>query len=289
MKKKLIIVVSLCFVGLIYFVYSSKKEESSYHTIRVQRGDLTQMVTIAGNIVPEAKLIVTAPFSGYVKRLFVKVGDQVKQGDPLVTLTPSLGSTDPTHPLRSSFSGTVVQVLKDQGEYVKQDDDKDYIMRIDDLHRLYVISEVPEVDSVKIKNGQSVVIKATAILGKSYKGRVEELDLASNPQTGGASSSKVSYNAKISISNFDVDLKPGMSVIIDIVTEKKSQVLLLPHEFVFKEGHQYFALSPAGNRIPIQVGLQNESDFEITNGLSEGESVRQINFLNALSSDSDED
>lgn len=252
-------------------------------TDSVKRLDLIQRVTIAGNVEPKRKTIVTAPFNGYVKKIFVKVGDKVKKGDPLVSVAQSLQSTDPVYPLRSPFNGTVVQVLKDEGEFVKQDDPKDYILRVDSLDELYVFSDVPEIDSVKIVSGQEAVIKASAILDKKYHGIVTEISIASKLQDDWRGNSKVEFRIKIKVTDFDKDLKPGMSTIVDIITFKKESVLALPHEFILKENDHFFAIRPSGKRTEIKVGIQNESFFEIIEGLNEGQEVKQVDFMEILS------
>lgn len=285
MSKWIIILLAVFAIGwlLLANINFENGTGSVSRTDTVKRMDLVQRVTIAGNVEPDRKTIVTAPFNGYVKKLYVKVGDNVKKGDPLVSVVQSLQSVDPVYPLRSPFNGTVVQVLKDEGEFVKQDDPKDYILRVDSLKKLYVISDVPEIDSIKIVPGQEAVIKASAILDKKYKGIVEEVSLASKLQDDWRGNSKVEYRTKIKVTDFDDDLKPGMSAIIDIITFKKESVLVLPHEYILKENDKFYALLTSGKRTKIKVGIQNESFFEITSGLTEGQQVKQVDFMEILS------
>lgn len=269
----------------LYFLKDSllRETRSSIRTFPVQKMDLVQQVTIAGNVMPERKTIVTAPFSGYVKTLHVKVGDEVEKGDPLVSVVSSLQSTDPVFPLRSPFDGTVVEVPKEVGEFVTKDDTKDYLLRVDSLRSLYIFSHVPEVDRTKIRKGLEVIIRASAILDKTYKGRVEEVALASRQQERlSFVGSSVEFRTKIKILDFDEDLKPGMSAILDIVTHKKEDVLAVPHEFIFKDSGQYYAFLKDGERVEVQVGLQNEFHFEITGGVKEGQVLRQVDFVKML-------
>ena len=269
----------------IKYIPDSNKSNQANQTFKVKKMDLIQKVTVAGNVVPERKTIVTAPFNGYVRQLFVRVGDKVKKGDPLVSVAQSLQSTDPVYPLRSPFDGTVVEILKEDGEFVKQNDPKDYLLRVDSLKALYIISNVPEIDRARIKKGQEAVIKASAILDKSYNGVVEEVSLASKQQEQWRGNSKVEYRTKVKIIDFDEQLKPGMSTILDIVTHKKENVLVLPHEYIFKESDSYFAFLENKKRVPIEVGIQNESLFEVVSGLKEGQVVNQVDFLDILASE----
>lgn len=290
MKRSIIIKLTLVslVLGISGWLLYSKWEKISDTNRKVERistvtkMDIIQRVTIAGNIVPERKTIVTAPFNGYIKKLYVKIGQIVKKGAPIVSVVQSLQSVDPVFPLRAPFSGTVVTVRKYEGEFVKQDDPKDFILRIDSLENFYIVSNVPEIDMVKIKSGQKAIIKVSAILGKKYNGIVDEISLASKNQEEWRGNSKVEFPAKIKITNQDQDIRSGMSAILDIVTFKKENVLALAHEFILKESDKYFVLLAKGGRKEIKIGIQNEALFEILNGVTEGEKVRQVDFMELL-------
>ncbi len=244
----------------------------------VIRQDIMQRVTIAGSVTPLKKTIITAPYNGYVKKLFVKVGDKVKQGDPIVSVVQSLQAGDNSFPLRSPLTGTVVQVEKSEGEFVKEGDPKEFILRIDDASKLYVMANAPEIDRVKVKAGQDAVIKASAILSRKYKGVIRELSLAAREKDQWSRSQVVEFPIRIEITDGDEMIKAGMSVVIDVITSKKENVLTLRHEFIRRDNEKYFVVSSSGKRKDIQVGIQNEEGFEIVSGLEEGEKIKQIDF-----------
>jgi multidrug efflux pump subunit AcrA (membrane-fusion protein) len=272
----LFIIVSL---GLVIFkitgVSSSKGEDVGV----VTRQDLIQRVTIAGAITPFKKTLVITPFNGYVKKLFVQVGDRVKQGDPLVSIVQSLQNGDGSFPLRSPLDGVIVQIGKTEGEFVKDGDPKEFILRIDDNRKYFALADAAEIDRVKLKIGQEAIVRVSAILDKTYKGVIRELSLAAKEKDlWGRSSQSVEFTIKIEITDSDEKLNSGMSVVVDVITAKKEKVLMLRHEFIRREGEKYFIIMKSGERRDIQVGLQNEEGFEITSGLKEGEEVKQVDF-----------
>lgn len=244
----------------------------------VKKEALVQKVTIAGSVIPNRRTIVTAPYQGYIKKIFVKVGDRIAQGVPVVSIAQSLLSREPIYPLRAPFPGTVVQVEKSEGEFIKEGDPKDFIVRIDDIDRLFVLANAPEIDRVKIKIGQEAVIKASAILGRSYKGIVRALSLAAKERESQWERSPVEFSVRMEVMDPDEQLHPGMSVLIDIITSQRNSVLTLRHEFIHRDGDKYFVIMKSGKRQPIEVGLQNEEAFEVKTGLKEGDVVKQVNF-----------
>ena len=259
---------------------SSKNVASSIGT--VSRGELIQRVTIAGSVIPNRKTVISAPYNGYVRKLFVKTGDKVQAGDPIVSLAQSLrGGADDVYPLRAPFSGTVVQVLRTEGEYVEQTGSQaggNSLVRIDDLTRIFVEAGSPEIEVGKLKVGQDVIIKASAVLSRNYKGKIEHISLAAREQKDW-DKARVEFAVLIEVSDSDEQIKPGMSVVVDIITRKLTDVLTLQHEFVQKDGEKYFIITENGARKDIQVGIQNEEVFEIKKGLNAGEKIKQTDFL----------
>lgn len=259
------------------FSFSSEKEDMGV----VRRTDLLQQVTVAGTVVPMRRTLFTPSYSGYVSRLFVHLGEHVKEGMPVVTITQTVhGTNEEPHPMRAPFPGTVVQVLHTEGEFVEAGKDGNGIVRIDDLTRLFVNSDVPEADIAKIREGQDVVIKANAILSHPYRGIIREIALASKEKKEWSrSGDRVEFDVRIEVMDKDDELRPGMSANVDIITDKRTNVLALPHEYIQKENGKYFVTLDKGQKREIQVGMQNEEMFEITRGLKENDQVRVVDFF----------
>ena len=279
-KWRWILVVGVLVVATgYYFKQKSANKAGAIQVFKVQKGELLQRVTIAGVIEALKTTVVTAPYDGYVQKIFVKIGDKVKEGDPLVSITQSLQATESVYPIRAPFGGTIVQVLKTEGQFVKQGDTKDYLIRLDDISKLYVNASVPEIDIVKIKKGQEAIVKASPILDRSYKGTVKDISLAATLQESYNNRSQAEYLVKLEILDIDDQLKPGMSTVLDIIPAKKSDILTVPHEYIDKQGEKYFVTSKDGLQKEIIVGMQNESIVEIVSGLKEGDEITQVDFI----------
>ncbi len=110
---------------------------------------------------------------------------------------------------------------------------------------------------------------------------MREIALAPSPREGWGRT-QVDYLVKIEIVDANAELKPGMSAILDIITNRKDKVLTLGHEFIQKDNDKYFVMLKNGVKQDIKVGLQNETAIEITNGLSEGQEVKQVDFLELI-------
>ena len=255
-------------------------------TSTVKKRDLVQKITVVGNIAPSRRMIITAPYSGNIEQIFVKVGQKVITGAPLVTISQGQGSIGEVYPLRAPYGGVVTHILKTEGEFVKVEDDKDYIMRIDNRRKLYIKGEVAELNRHKVKIGQECTITLPSNPDAEYKGKVVELALSSSIQQGWRNQSKVEFPVIIEVIDPSKDLVSDLSAIANIITLKKEKVLTLAQEFVYKKEDRYFVYKKdnESKQTEIEIGEANESYFEIIKGLNEGDKVHQINFVYHLDS-----
>jgi multidrug efflux pump subunit AcrA (membrane-fusion protein) len=180
-----------------------------------------------------------------------------------------------------------VQVLRTEGEYVEtqsQQPNGNAMVRIDDLTRTFIEANAPEIEVGKLKLGQEAIIKASAVLSRTYHGRIQHISLAAKEQRDW-DRSRVEFPILLEVADNDGQLKPGMSVVVDIITRKLSGVLLVRHEFIQQDGDRYLVVTEKGEKKPIEVGIQNEEAFEVRSGVSEGERLRQTDFLSLLRKD----
>jgi multidrug efflux pump subunit AcrA (membrane-fusion protein) len=243
----------------------------------VKRADLIQKVTIAGNVVPNRFSLINSAYSGYVRKLYVSVGDKVQSGAPLVSVSQSLQSNDTVYPIRAPFAGVVSQVAKLEGEFVNQSDANSYILRVDDFSKMFIDASVPEADRSKLQVGQSAVARATALGEKTYNAVIREIAYSAKVQNN-YSSTQVLYPLKLEIVGNDASLVSGLSVLVDVETAKRTNVLQVGVEFVEKRNGKYFVTLVTGEKREIKVGIQNDEMVEIIDGLKEGDRLRQVDF-----------
>ncbi len=194
--------------------------------------------------------IITAPFSGEVAILNIQVGD-------LITGSTVAGTTGSTE------IGTIVANQK--------------------------IAEVTlnEADVANIKIGDLATVTFDALPDLTVVGKVAEID-----NVGTVTQGVVNYNVKISLETQDPSIRAGMSVTANIVTGVHQNVLVVPNAAVKSQGSVSYVetldkstitpaaagsslvVSPAAPKeTVVQTGATDDSNTEVTNGLSEGDIV----------------
>ena len=142
---------------------------------------------------------------------------------------------------------------------------------VDNMLSKYQCPDTNEVDVVKIALGQKVVITFDALPNFSATGKVASIDTVSTTSQG-----VVSYGVKIALDTNDDSIKPGMSASMNIITNVKQDVLMVPNAAVKTQGGaKYVQVLVNGvlQQKPVTVGLANDTDTEIITGLSAGDDV----------------
>jgi len=141
-----------------------------------------------------------------------------------------------------------------------------------------------ETDISKVKIGQKVTLTADSLPEKTFVGVVATID-----RVGLITSNVVNYPVKIKLENQTSELLPNMSVGVEIMTNVKTDVLLVPASAVQTVNNQS-TIQVMRNGEPItvtvEVGLSNDSQMEIISGLNEGDEVVTSTVTSASSSSS---
>lgn len=284
-SKSLIALVLIGLLGLGVWILVQRPTGSpqSVRFGKVKKGDLVQRVTVSGQVQPLKRTVFTPPFTGYIHKIFVTVGQKVAKGDPVISVAASLSGAEPIYPIRAPFAGTVVGVHKTEGEFVVEKQEKDSMVRIDNLDKFFVVAKAAELDAARIKNGMEVEIRVNAIGKSDLKGIVRNIDLAAQ-DADGWKQQQSTFDVRAEVVAPPEDLRSGQSAILDIVTDRFQNVLYLEHEFINKEADQYFIITREGKRKNITLGRQSDMAAEIVSGLREGEEVQQVDFLKVFES-----
>lgn len=270
--------------GLYKMTFQRANDPGTAKTIgEVELADVIQKVQISGLVEPQARSVITAPFAGYVRKIFVRVGQTVRAGDPLtlVTQTPTSPLND-TFPLRSPIHGKVSQVSKTEGDFVESSSSQGQsILRVDDLSRLFLRVDLPEMDFPKLQPGMAVSMSPVAISSDSYSGTIETIFQASREQDRW-DRGKVEFPVRIQINPPYKLLAPGMTMNGNIVIREAKSVPTVRHEFVHHDTDGFFLLTESGARIAIEPGLQDDERVELVQGptsIALGTRVRQVDYL----------
>ncbi|CUT04041.1 efflux RND transporter periplasmic adaptor subunit [Candidatus Chrysopegis kryptomonas] len=319
-KRKRIIVLGgillLILVSIIVALLSGGRERVvTVQVEKVQRRDITQIVTGTGKIQPEVEVKISAEVSGEIIEMPVKVGQRVKKGQLLVKIKPDFyiarkeameanlksamaqleiakanlskaesefkraeelyskklisdaeyenartnyniakaqyaSANSAVEQARASLKqaqedlaktviyspidGVVTQLNAEVGERVVGTSQMagTVIMVVADLSKMEARVDVSEVDVVHVSIGDTAILSVDAFPERKIKGVVYEISNAAKTRGLGTQEEVVNFEVKIRILDKDIQLRPGMSVTADIITEKRYNVIAVPIQAV---------------------------------------------------------
>jgi multidrug efflux pump subunit AcrA (membrane-fusion protein) len=129
-----------------------------------------------------------------------------------------------------------------------------------------------ETDAPKVHVGQAATVTLDALPNQTFVGHVLSLDTTST-----LVSNVVTYYAKVGFDTAPVGVKPGMTASVNVVLDKRDNVVTLPTSAVSTTGTSETVTVRAkdgtqSSRV-ITIGLRGDNAVEITNGLSAGDQV----------------
>lgn len=148
-----------------------------------------------------------------------------------------------------------------------------------DLTKMRIEASVSEADIGKVKQGQEVDYTLDGYPDKVFKGVVSQVRLAST-----TTNNVVTYTVVVDVNNPDGILIPGMTANIEIITNKKENILTVPHaalKFVPKNHKEKYEKQGVwvlrkGKpiRISIETGISDDFVTEVSSSeLQEGDVV----------------
>ena len=131
--------------------------------------------------------------------------------------------------ITSPQNGIVTQINKEIGEMALGGMfQAEVLMVIADLSKMEVIIDVNENDVVSILKGDTAEIEIDAFLDTLFYGVVNEVALVPQVTGMGSQQQVTNFQVKVRMINVPDNIRPGMSATVDIVTDKKENVLTIP-------------------------------------------------------------
>lgn len=153
----------------------------------------------------------------------------------------------------------------------------DVLFRIADLSTVWVLVDVPEHELGFIRPGQTAAIRAHALPGRSFAGKISQIYPQVNKDTR-------TTRVRIEIPNPDGVLLPDMYADVEIATGSTKPVIAVPDSAVIDSGtRQVVILDKGEGRFEprqVKLGVRGQGFVEVREGVSDGDQVVvAANFL----------
>jgi len=180
----------------------------------------------------------------------------------------------------SPVNGMIVSRAVEEGQTVAASFNTPTLFVVaEDLTKMKIEASVVEADISKIQEGQEVNFNVDSFPEDTFKGIVTQVR---NEAINNAN--VVTYVVIIEIDNSDLKFKPGMTANVEIITEKKDDVFVVPSKALrfsldggktrYRDRGIWILENGKPRRITVKTGIYNDDRTEILEGdLKEGQQI----------------
>jgi RND family efflux transporter MFP subunit len=167
----------------------------------------------------------------------------------------------------SPVNGFVARRAVDPGAFVGQNAP---VVDVVDIGRVRLVANIVEKDLDQLRTGDDTKVEVDAFPGEMFVGRIARVAPVLDPATRTAS-------IEIEIPNPGFRLKPGMYARVTVTTDERKDALVVPANAVIDLGGRRGVFLAAENDTvafrPVTVGIDQDTQIEILQGLAEGDRV----------------
>lgn len=180
------------------------------------------------------------------------------------------------------ISGKIMKINVEEGETAvmgTMNYQGTVLMTIADMSMMIAVVTIDETDVPTVIVDQAAEVIADALPDSTYLGKVTKVGLM--PITSQLTTEKVTdFEVEIELEKFSPLLRPGMNVKAEIITNEKSEVLIVPiqasgkRKIDDKTTETVFIVE--GNKAVLKqivTGASSDTDIEIVSGVEQGDTV----------------
>ena len=173
-------------------------------------------------------------------------------------------------PVKATANGVVANLAFAVGQQVSSADTA-LIIKTDGED--WVKVGINESDITNVEPGQTATITLDALEGKEVEGQVQRVD-----EFGTDVSDVILYYVYLTLNDDVPQLRPGMTAQVDIITQQKQNILLVPNSVIkpYQGEKAVQVLDPQTKTViykPVTLGVRGDTHSEVLSGLSEGDQI----------------
>jgi membrane fusion protein, macrolide-specific efflux system len=203
-----------------------------------------------------AGTVLTAPMAGTVTAINGSVGGSSSGSSSSSSSSSNGSSSGSTTPSSNSSSSSSTSTG---------------FVAIADLTKMQAGASFAEADATKLKVGQAATVTWSALTSATATGKV-----ATIAPTATTTNSVNSYAVEVSLSTLPAGVRIGQTLSVVVTIGSVENVLRVPLAAVRTSGSRHTVQVKANGQtqtVPVEVGLEGDSFYQITSGLTAGQQV----------------
>lgn len=153
------------------------------------------------------------------------------------------------------------------------------ILELPDLSSIYLVARVDETERGLLKAGQKATIRADAIADRDYEATISDISLLARVDFSGGWPPTKQFDLRITLTNPDKRLNPGMSAVARINVGQIPDVLIVPSNAVFTDGGRPVVYRFSGREfkpVPVEIIRRGKQQAAIKADVEPGDRIALV-------------
>jgi HlyD family secretion protein len=149
------------------------------------------------------------------------------------------------------------------------------VVELPDLSSIHLEARLDETDRGRLNVGEEAIIRIEAVPGREFKAKIERISVLARADFSSWPPTRL-FDLGLILLDVDPKMRPGMSAVARISTDRVPNVIIVPTETLFQhDGHPvvYKLAGSAFEERQVQVSRRGRETAIVTSGVSAGDRV----------------
>jgi HlyD family secretion protein len=150
------------------------------------------------------------------------------------------------------------------------------VLELPDLSSVHLEARLDESDRGRLNPGQEAMVKIEAVPGKEFKARIDRISLLARVDFSSGWPPPKNFDLGLVLLEVDPRIRPGMTAVARIATERVPDVVLVPSESVFQKDGSPIVYKLEGTMFReqrVQVSRRGKEQAIVTSGVEPGDRI----------------
>ena len=150
------------------------------------------------------------------------------------------------------------------------------VLELPDLSSVHLEARLEEADRGRLSRGQEATVKIEAVPGKEFKARIDRISLLARVDFRSGWPPPKNFDLGLVLLDVDPSIRPGMTAVARIATDRIADVVLVPSESVFQKDGVPVVYKLDGSMFreqPIEVARRGKEQTVVAAGVAAGDRI----------------
>ena len=150
------------------------------------------------------------------------------------------------------------------------------VLELPDLSSVHLEARLDESDRGRLNPGQEALVRIEAVPGKEFKARIDRISLLARVDFSSGWPPPKNFDLGLVLLDGDPRIRPGMTAVARIATERIPDVVIVPSESVFQKDGSPIVYKLDGSMFReqrVQISRRGKEQSVVTSGVAPGDRI----------------